>query len=287
MCRPASHGGLGVTSVKYKAQAVLIRSFMETSANPKFISSLLHSTLFRYHVLGDTSIPDPGYLPYYPASFFDTIRRVHSETPLNVTTMTTSQWVRVLTEEGLTMELADNKMRYIPCRAEISAPLNDWSQTWKLVRLQGLDSDLTSFCFKLLHGLLVTRERMQQLAPRSSALCSHCQDEVTETLQHALLFCSYNNGAGQSLLAVVQGQLQDVTPAALLRIELLNIQEDDQLSFVTFISTVLMEIWNKRFNKARIRLYDIRATLEARCQLLRETRFSGKIQSLTVMLSQF
>ena len=48
-----------------------------------------------------------GFLPYYPASFFDTIRRVHLDTPLNVTTMTTSQWVRVLTEKGLTMDLAD------------------------------------------------------------------------------------------------------------------------------------------------------------------------------------
>ena len=154
-------------------------------------------------------------------------------------------------------------------------------------RLQGLDSDLTSFTFKLLHGLLVTRERMQQLSPRSSALCSLCQDEATETLQHALLLCSYNNGAGQALLAAVQGHLEEVTPAALLRLELLHIQEEDQLSIVTFISSVLMEIWNKRFNKARIRLYEIRATLEARCQLLRETRFSGVIQTLTNLVSQF
>ena len=107
MCRPASYGGLGVSSVKFKAMAALIQTFMETSANLKFRNSLLHSAMYRYHVLSDTSIPNPGYLPCYPASFFDTIRRVHQDTPLNVTTMCTSQWVRVLTEDGLTMESND------------------------------------------------------------------------------------------------------------------------------------------------------------------------------------
>ena len=73
MCRPASHGGLGVTSVKFKAQAILIRTFLETAAIPKFRHSLLLSFFFRYHVLGDTSISDPGYPPYYTATFFDTV----------------------------------------------------------------------------------------------------------------------------------------------------------------------------------------------------------------------
>ena len=36
MCRPVSHGGLGVNSVRYKAKATLIRTFLETSVNPKF-----------------------------------------------------------------------------------------------------------------------------------------------------------------------------------------------------------------------------------------------------------
>ena len=90
-----------------------------------------------------------------------------------------------------------------------------------------------------------------------------------------------------SLVAVVQRQLPDVTPAGLLRLELPNIQEDDELAIVTLASTVLMEIWTKRLNQVRIRLYDIRATLEARCLLLRETRFSEEIETLVEMLSQF
>ena len=64
MCRPASYGGLGVASVKHKGQAVLIKTFLETAASPIFRHSLLHSIMFRFHILDDTSVPDPGYLPY-------------------------------------------------------------------------------------------------------------------------------------------------------------------------------------------------------------------------------
>ena len=286
MCRPTSVGGLGITSVKFKAQANLIRSFMETAANPKFKHSLLHSALYRYHVLCDTTIPNPGYLPCYPASFFDIIRSVHQDTPLNVTTMTTSQWVRLLTEDGLTMEYSDGVQQYVPCRAETLAPTNNWSTTWQLVRLHGLDNELKSFNFKLLHGLLVTKKRMHQLNPASRPTCPHCQDHVDEDLKHALLDCSYNDGAGQSLLAAVQSHLPHVDPDNLLQLELGNVNDDDLLSIVTLISHCLREIWTKRLNKWRIRLYEIRATLEARCLLLRETRFSNNISLLVTLASQ-
>ena len=236
-------------------------------------------------MLSDTSIPDPGYLPCYPVSFFDTVRRVHQDTPLNVATMTTSQWVRFLTEDGLTMEYSGGVLQYIPCRAETKAPTNNWSLTWQLVRLNGLDSELRSFTFKLLHGLLVTKKRMHQLNPASRPTCSHCQDQVDEDLKHALLDCSYNDGVGQSLLGIVQGQLPHVDPDSLLQLELGHVDEEDLLSIVTLISTCLMEIWTKRLNKWRIRLYDIRATLEARCLLLRETRFSNDVNLLENLVS--
>ena len=63
--RPASMGGLGLQNVKIRAQACLTRTFMETAANPSFQHNLYHSTLLRYHVLGETSLPNPGLPPYY------------------------------------------------------------------------------------------------------------------------------------------------------------------------------------------------------------------------------
>ena len=238
--------------------------------------------MFRFHILEDPTVEDPGYLPYYPASFFQMIKQVHLETPLNILTMSTSQWVRLLTEDGLTMEIQDGTRRFIPCRSELSSPTTDWSLSWKLGRLNGLGNELASFNFKLLHGLLVTKQRMHHFTPGTAATCTHCDAHVDEDLQHALLHCSYNHGVGQSLLSVAQIHIPDITAASLLRLELASLSDEHELPLATFISAALLAIWDKRYTKSRILLYDIRATLEARCQLLRETRYESTVPILMI-----
>ena len=181
------------------------------------------------------------------------------------------------------METAETR-HYIPCRSERNSPTNDWSLSWKLCRLRGLGSDLTSFNFKLLHGLLVTKQRLHQLTPASSATCNLCEDQVEEDLQHAFIHCKYNNEAGQTLLTIVQNHIPDITAASLLRLELRNLPEDNELSVTTFISTFLLCLWEKRYTRSRIVPYDIRATLEARCLLLRKTRFGNQLSTLSEMI---
>ena len=46
MFRHRYNGGLGVHNIKYKGMALLIRSFLETAVNPKFIQNLYHNALF-------------------------------------------------------------------------------------------------------------------------------------------------------------------------------------------------------------------------------------------------
>ena len=82
MCRPSTHGGLGVVGIRFKSLALLIRTFLETVAIPTFRHSLLHSALYRYHILDDYSIPNPGFPSYYPLEFFQTIKKVHYNSPL-------------------------------------------------------------------------------------------------------------------------------------------------------------------------------------------------------------
>ena len=199
--------------------------------------------------------------------------------------MSTGQWVRLLTEDGLTMEMVAGQHQYIPCRAERNSPNNDWTVSWRLCRLPGLGSDLITFNFKLLHGLLVTRQRLHHLTPAATAACSHCQAQVEEDLPHALVDCSYNNGAGQALFQAVQVHVPELTVVSLLRLELPSLEADDELCIVTMISAILQEIWSKRLTKSRIHLYDIRATLEARCLLLRKSRLESNFESLTSMIN--
>ena len=206
MCRPTSHGGLGVHSVKHRAQAILIRTFLETAAHPQFTHSLLHSHMFQYRILDNKSLPNPGFLPYYPEHFFLIIRKVHEQTPLDVKTMSISQWARILTEDGLTMEQVPNQetMQYIPCSCELLSPNNEWQISCRLFRLRGLSSEMISFNFKLLHRLLPVKDRLHRITPTTPAYCTLCPSSCPETLEHALLSCTYNAGTGQALIATLQ-----------------------------------------------------------------------------------
>ena len=86
--RPVQSGGLGLINIKAKALAGLIRSFLETACMPKYNQSLYHQLLFRYHVVGEELVEDPGIPPFYSAAFFEIIRNVHKNSMLSVATMT-------------------------------------------------------------------------------------------------------------------------------------------------------------------------------------------------------
>ena len=190
--------------------------------------------------------------------------------------MSTSQWARVLIEDGLTMEVTEDQARqYIPCKAELTSPQNDWELSWKHCRLTGLHSEQISFNFKLLHGLLPVKDRLHHLTPATSPTCSLCTDAKKEDLEHSLLNCSYNGGVGLALLSTIHRYVVALTPKKILLLQYPDLSESLELPLVFFTSSILFEIWTRRTKKVKITLYDIRATLEARCILLRETRFKN------------
>ena len=158
-------------NVEYKALAGLIRSFVETACNPQFRQSLFHNMLFRHHVLGDMSI-DPGCPPFYSELFFNAIKKVHEQSPLNVITMSEKEWYQVLLEDYVTSEMIDELPRQlIPCHVERLSPLIDWENTWRLARKTGLGPKYTSFLYKLLHDILPMRVRLNRIKSTNSSLC--------------------------------------------------------------------------------------------------------------------
>ena len=177
--------------------------------------------------------------------------------------------------------------QFFPSRAEIINPNNDWINSWRLIRLKGIDSNLVSFNFKLIHGLLVTKKRIQELNRLASSCCTHCDENVEEDLKHALFECNFNNNIGNKILTTLQQLDEDINPEKILSFDLRRIEEVKELPAMIFTYTGLMEIWNKRSKNSRINLYDIRSTLEARCLLLRETRFRASGDALEDMLRNF
>ena len=176
---------------------------------------------------------------------------------------------------------------FTPCKAELSSPNSDWDLCWRICRLRGLSSELASFNFKLIHGLLVTKKRQHHLNPRSSPICSHCNHQVEEDLYHALIQCSFNNEVGLSLVSVANIYIPNIHTSSLLRLELSNLPESQELPLVTLTSTILSSIWEKRHTRSRrITLFDTRTTLEAKCRLMRETRLGNCSIILEEMISK-
>ena len=289
MTRPPSQGGLGVHHVKMKALAGLITTFLETACNPKFHRSMYHSNLFRFYVLEDTSVPDPGLPPFYSINFFQTIKKVHDESALNVCVMTERQWYRLLVEDKITMEEKENGQRkYIQCRVELASPGTDWEQSWRLARLPGLGPEHTSFLFKLLHQLLPTQERVARTSPSTNSNCknSNCSGVMVEDQTHALVYCSGNNGAGIRIVEAAQTLVPWQGAERLLQLDG-DVGQDDELAIVWWLAAGFMAIWEMRSAAKKIEPYLVRAQLEAKINLLRETKFEGALSRLENLLTKF
>ena len=76
--------------------------------------------MFRYHVLCEHDLLDPGVTPYYDAGFFETLRLYHNNSPMNIAKMTIKQWYTVLMEDRLLMSQAteNTPQSPFPLRAE-------------------------------------------------------------------------------------------------------------------------------------------------------------------------
>ena len=285
--RPISMGGLQLHNVQLKAQASLIRTFMETAAHPNFQHSLLHTLLYRIHVLGDDSIQNPPKSPpYLSPSFFSTIRSIKETTTLNITTMTVSQWYRVLIEDTITMVQPDDGPRHFkPCKAELSSPTTEWSISWRQARLKGLGSEASTFLWKVLHQLLPTEQRLARLNLKTSPLCKFCPDQCTADQAHCLFTCVCTQEIGSWLLNIFKVYDPSVSPASLLRLEFVA-EEAMEMPLVWLAAQTLLHMWSVRSGGKTVKKYETRATLENKISLLRETRLNNEYELLKNIFDQ-
>ena len=73
---------------------------------------------------------------------------------------------------------------------------------------------------------------------------------------------------------------------AALRLEI-DVEEDLELPLVCLTATVLLAIWKLRVDKSRVQLYEVRAQLEARFNLLRETRYTQSASILDQLVDNY
>ena len=65
--RQTELGGLGLYNVKVRSMATFIHTFLAQAISPLFPTNYYLNTLYRWHVLQQREIPDPGRPPYFLA----------------------------------------------------------------------------------------------------------------------------------------------------------------------------------------------------------------------------
>ena len=187
-------GGLGLYNVRTRCLAMLIHTFLLQAIAPLFPTNFFINTLYRWHVLDEREIPDPGRPPYYSVAFFSIIKDVHQNTPLNVTWISVKQWCQLLIERGVTHTSDDHDSLpvLILSSLEESSPGTDFSNSYRMARLFGLSPEQKTFLFKMTQNLLPTPS------------CRFC-DDPQDNIEH-LLACPYSTQVATPLLACLSSQ---------------------------------------------------------------------------------
>ena len=208
MYKGRKEGGLGLTNVKFRAMAELIKAFLDTAINPKFRRNLFHQSLYSWHVEGERDIPDM-------------IRSVKAEGLLRLSSMTIGMWYRTLLEKHVMLEVDDDGFQFdIISKTERLNPDINWVAVWSLSMTSGLDSTDNSFLFCLLHNLLPTQERLHRVLSHTvtSPHCTLCTLEVSCDQLHALVHCPFNNGVSFWIIRCLRTLLPALQPAQLVKL---------------------------------------------------------------------
>ena len=106
---------------------------------------------------------------------------------------------------------------------------------------------------------------------------------MVENLPHALVHCSGNFGVGdmivQRALTIAPGSTVD----KLLQLDL-KVEGDEEFTLVWWLAAGLLSLWDLRAAGKKVEPYLVRAQLEAKINLLRETTFSGAVPKLEGLL---
>ena len=114
-------------------------------------------------------------------------------------------------------------------------------------------------------------------------LLASCHNHLSEDQLHALFYCTYNNNTSTALINSISTILPNITTRQLLLLDL-ELDDEKQFPVVWMVGSFLELVWSSRIEKRQVRLYIIRADLEARASLLRETRHSTHLEMITEML---
>ena len=277
--RSVYHGGLGLSSIKWKSVAFLIRTFLELAANPKYLHSQYLNMLYRFHVLGENFVC-PTLPPYYKGSFFEIICQAKN-TGRDIISMTTRQWyIYLINKDVLKVFHEDGSESRRLCRAEVLSPDINWESIWGKVRHSSLSSVTSSFLWKLVNNLLTTEERVYSTIGNTTAFCRYCSNDVIANLKHCFFQCCLTKDVGSWLVALSR-EFGPYDEEKLLK---LDVDNNDALMWIS--ANVLHFCWLKRTSSKKAEVQECLAQLEADTSMMKIADFALLSQKISNILEQ-
>ena len=121
-------------------------------------------------------------------------------------------------------------------------------------------------------------QRLNRLSPATSPTGSLCNNNTNEDIDHAFLTC--DQGAGDALVQVLSQPLPNISMEKITRLEFGELPEEDEFPVVWFTAAFLLAMWERRSANQRVRCYEIRAEIEGKIALLRETSFKEHVPNV-------
>ena len=131
-----------------------------------------------------------------------------------------------------------------------------------------------SFLFKVVHDLMPTQVRLARTSSTISGKCKLCLSDMMEDQVHAFIRCPGNHGVGEAVLQCLP-EHSALGDQQVLKLQH-NLAECHELPVVWFLAEAWRSIWESRTLGKRPELYKVRADLEGKVSLLRETRRLGE-----------
>ena len=323
--RDGEQGGLGLYSVKFRALAMLIRTFLELSAAPQFQHSLYLKTLYRTQVLREYSTVVPALPPYYDEDFFSLLRHYHKNSPYIIENLRIKDWYRILLQDKIIRPIVPLPVAPFPpgpaplpqqslmpgllphplppqpplpappalqpVHAELVRPTLDWPAIWKRARRRGLPPDLASHMFRQLHGILPTQERIARFGGnrgnRAPGMCRLCLPDTKETLLHSFYTCQYNRSTSQALLRAAQLLCcPGLTEEASIYLDV-TCNSQYELPLVTLLAAGFKYIWECRMEARPVSPLRLQAELSGRLAILRSSSYSWVADLLSHRVQDF
>ena len=160
----------------------------------------------------------------------------------------------------------------IPLHCESKLPWLDWPQAWSRIRLRGLDPEAAATSFKIMHDILPTKYKVDQMSKNNDPLqgrCTFCP-LLKDDIIHALSLCTRSHEAAQCLLKIIKKINVNIT-----LVDAIYYQGDfgnRPLAMSWIISTSFHLIWSSR-QLGGISAPKLMAELSARVEILSKTKY--------------